>query len=326
MSRRLRNLTEQPLSGIVTVLNTPFLENGDPDIEALRGHVEYAVKAGVDGFLYPAMASEVEFLSRKERLELTAAVVDACGGRVPVIGGASAVPEERIGIVKDLMGIGCDGILVAVPYSDPESYRAAVEEVADAGMDYLMIQDWDAAGYGVPVDLITRLAVDIPAFRCLKIEVVPAGVKYTQVLSAAAEELAGAGRSLQGAGKRLQVAGKKLQVAGGWAVMHLIDGLDRGVDIFMPTGMHELYVRILRLYREGQRSEAAALFRRILPILTFSNQHLEISICFFKRLLFRQGVFKTDRVRTSERFWDERNRRLADTYIDEFLELTNFQI
>ncbi len=312
MSRRLRNLTEQPLSGIVTVLNTPFLENGDPDIEALRGHVEYAVKAGVDGFLYPAMASEVEFLSRKERLELTAAVVDACGGRVPVIGGASAVPEERIGIVKDLMKIGCDGILVAVPYSDPESYRAAVEEVADAGMDYLMIQDWDAAGYGVPVDLITRLAVDIPAFRCLKIEVVPAGVKYTQVLSAAAEELAG--------------AGKILQVAGGWAVMHLIDGLDRGVDIFMPTGMHELYVRILRLYREGQRSEAAALFRRILPILTFSNQHLEISICFFKRLLFRQGVFKTDRVRTSERFWDERNRRLADTYIDEFLELTNFQI
>ncbi len=311
MSRR-RNLTEQPLSGIVTVLNTPFLGNGDPDIEALRGHVEYAVMAGVDGFLYPAMASEVEFLSRKERLELTAAVVDACGGRVPVIGGASAVPEERIGIVKDLMGIGCDGILVAVPYSDPESYRAAIEEVADAGMDYLMIQDWDAAGYGVPVDLITRLAVDIPAFRCLKIEVVPAGVKYTQVLSAAAEELAG--------------AGKRLQVAGGWAVMHLIDGLDRGVDIFMPTGMHELYVRILRLYREGQRSEAAALFRRILPILTFSNQHLEISICFFKRLLFRQGVFKTDRVRTSERFWDERNRRLADANIDEVLELTKFQI
>lgn len=308
----MSRLTERPLSGIVTVLNTPFLENGDPDIEALRGHVEYAVHAGVDGFLYPAMASEAAYLSRRERLELTAAVVEACRGRVPVIGGASAAPEERIGIVKDLMGIGCDGILVAIPYNDPKSYRAAVEEVADAGMDYLMIQDWDAAGYGVPIDLITRLAVDIPAFRCLKIEVVPAGVKYTQVLSAAAEELAG--------------TDKRLQVAGGWAVMHLIDGLDRGVDIVMPTGMHELYVGILRLYREGQRSEAAALFRRILPILTFSNQHLDISICFFKRLLFRQGVFKTDHVRTSERFWDERNRRLADAYIDEVLELTNFQI
>lgn len=293
-------LPETGLSGIVTVLNTPFDENGKPDLPALEAHVLHAMETSVAGFLVPAMASEVEYLTREERSGLVSTVVRTCGGRVPVIGGASAEPGERLDIVRELIDIGCDGILVSLPFADESSYRHDVEQIVDAGVDYLMIQDWDANGFGLPVSFISQLYKDIPAFSCLKIEVVPAGSKYTEVKEA---------------------TGGALQVAGGWAVMHLIDGLDRGVDIFMPTALHELYVGILNLYRQERRDEAVDWFRRLLPILTFSNQHLDISILFFKRLLYRQGLYPTDKVRCSTRHWDKYNRRQADHLIDEALAL-----
>lgn len=293
-------LSKTGLSGIVTVLNTPFGENGELDFQALEMHVRYAIDSGVSGFLVPAMASELGYLTRKERHRMVSSVVRISNGRVPVVGGASADKSERVEIVRELLDIGCEGILVSLPFVDESSYRHDIDQIVEAGVDYLMIQDWDAEGFGLPVDLITTLHKEIPAFACLKIEVVPAGPKYTRVKDA---------------------TGGELQVAGGWAVMHLIDGLDRGVDIFMPTALHELYVGIFNLYTQGRRDEAVYWFRRLLPILTFSNQHLDVSILFFKRLLFRQGIYTTDSVRCSTRLWDEYNRRQADHLINEAFEL-----
>ncbi len=290
------------LDGIVTVLNTPFTPEGKIDRAGLERHVEYALSAGVSGFLVPAMAAEVDELNRDERRLIVGSVVDACAGRVAVIGGASAPAKDRAAIAAELVELGCEGVLVSIPFEGEDSYRRDVDEIAACDTPYLMLQDWDAAGYGLPVDLIVELARDIPAFRCLKVESVPAGPKYSAVKAATDGRLA---------------------VAGGWAVMHLIDGLDRGVDIFMPTGLHELYVGILRLYRTGRRNEAERWFRRLLPILTFSNQHLEVSICFFKRLLFRQGIYPSDAVRIPLRFWDEFNRRRADELIAEAIALTD---
>jgi 4-hydroxy-tetrahydrodipicolinate synthase len=48
------------LRGIVTVLNTPFTEEDALDLPGLRRNVQGAIRAGVAGFLVPAMASEVD--------------------------------------------------------------------------------------------------------------------------------------------------------------------------------------------------------------------------------------------------------------------------
>jgi 4-hydroxy-tetrahydrodipicolinate synthase len=139
-----------------------------------------------------------------------------------------------------------------------------------------MLQDWDFQGYGLPISLITRLFEEVESFRCLKVEVVPAGVKYSEVLA---------------------ITEGRLHVSGGWAVMQIIEALDRGVHAFMPTGMHELYTRIYDLYQSGRREQASSLFERLLPVLAFANQHLDISVHFFKRLLHEQGIYDTSRVR-----------------------------
>lgn len=289
------------LHGIITVLNTPFTEEDKIDLNGLRKNVEQAIEAGVAGFLAPAMASEVDKLSEAEREQIVRAVLETAADRAVVIGGASAPDvSARTRIGQGLISMGCHGILVSIPFHDEEQYERDLHAAAALNPPFLMVQDWDAAGTGAPVPLIARLFKEIEAFRCLKIEVAPAGVKYSAVLEA---------------------TGGRLHVSGGWAVTQMIDGLDRGVHAFMPTGMHSVYTRIYSLYRAGRRSEAQALFHRLLPILAFSNQHLDISIHFFKRLLHRQGVYATPRVREPILPFDAYHERAADELIDHAIRL-----
>ncbi|MBI2431723.1 MAG: dihydrodipicolinate synthase family protein [Candidatus Hydrogenedentes bacterium] len=266
-----------PLRGIITVLNTPFTEDGGIDAEGLTKHIEYALHAGVAGFLVPAMASEVAKLTAVERTLLVKTTVEAARGQAVVIGGASAEdPAARRRLASQCLELGCEGVLASIPYQNETEYVAAVRELAALQPPFLMLQDWAPDSFGVPVALVTRLFEEVPCFRCLKVEVVPAGVKYSQVLDAT-----------QG----------RLHVSGGWAVMQMVEALDRGVHAFMPTGLHYTYVEIFRRYHAGDRAGAQALHAEVLPVLAFSNQHLDMSIHFFKRLLHSQGVYATARVR-----------------------------
>ena len=289
------------LRGIITVLNTPFNEDDSLDLAGLAVNVENAIQAGVAGFLVPAMASEVGQLTEDERIALVETTVRVAGGRVPVIGGASAdAADTRIHAARRLIGAGCAGILASIPYTDDERYTADVAALADLDPGFLMIQDWDAQGYGLPLPLILRLFATIPAFKCLKVEVLPAGPKYTEVI-----------RETKG----------QLHVSGGWAVSQMIEGLDRGVHAFMPTGMHPIYTEIYRRYHMDERQGAQDLFEQLLPVLAFSNQHLDISIHFFKRLLHAQGVYATRRVRFSGKPFDTIHQTAADRLIERVMAL-----
>jgi len=290
-----------PLPGIITVLNTPFTAEDKIDTDGLRRHVEYALGAGVAGFLVPAMAAEVGKLTAAERELMVRTVLDAVCGRVPVIGGASApTTQERVHTARQLIELNCAGILVSIPYENEIQYIGDVQAIADTQPPFLMLQDWDATGSGVPVPLLARLFDEVECFRCLKVEVVNAGIKYSAVLDA---------------------THGRLHVSGGWAVMQMIEALDRGVHAFMPTGLHEVYTRIFALYTAGRRNEARTLFLRLLPVLAFSNQHLDISIHFFKRLLHRQGIYATDRVRPPILPFDAHHVRIADELIDHAMAL-----
>lgn len=84
----------------------------------------------------------------------------------------------------------------------------------------------------------------------------------------------------------------------------------------MPTALHDVYVRIYELHSAGLRGAAQDLFNQVLPILAFSNQHLDTSIHFFKRLLFAQGIYPTPSVRQPILPFDKMQERIADELID----------
>lgn len=288
-------------SGIITVLNTPFTRFDGVDLSSLRRNVRRAIKAGVSGFLVPALAAEVFELSDDERAALLEAVVGESGGALPVVGSATArTSEERRRNARRLRELGCDAVLVALDARDA-SIVDELTALAGDGSTPIVLQDWDPGGQGIPLSLIDQIATRVPAVIGLKIEVVPAGPKFTAVR---------------------ERFGDRFHLAGGWTVLQLIEAFDRGVDAFMPTGLHEIYVAIDSAYRSGNRDRAVELFRAVVPILAFSNQHLNTSIHFFKRLLHAEGTYETARCRVPSDQFDRFHERIAGELISYTIALT----
>jgi len=77
----------------------------------------------------------------------------------------------------------------------------------------------------------------------------------------------------------------------------MIEALDRGVDVFMPTAMTRFYRAIFDAHRRGDRHTASTVFQKILPVLAFTHQHLDISIQFYKPLFVELGIFSTRYIR-----------------------------
>ncbi len=221
-----------PLFGIITVLNTPFNPDNSINFQALKNNIDNALNAGVAGFLVPAMASEVYKLSEKERVEMVAAVLEEVNGKVPVIAGAGETDISKSkNILKKYIGLGCKNVLFQIPFQNETQFRNHFNELAETGPEMIMLQDWDATGYGLPDELILDLFEKVEAFRCLKVETVPAGIKYSRIL---------------------ELTKGRLNVSGGWAVSQMTEGLKRGVHAFMPTGMHWIYCEIYRLWKAGK--------------------------------------------------------------------------
>jgi dihydrodipicolinate synthase/N-acetylneuraminate lyase len=291
------------LNGIIAVSDTPFTSDDHIDQLSLRRYVDNALNAGVVGFLVPAKAAEVDKLTALERELMVDTVLKEVNNRVVVIGGASAeVQEKRIKYTRSLIRLGCDGILVSIPFTGKQQYEKDIMEIADLQPGFLMIQDWDFHGQGIPLEIIVGLFERIECFRYLKVEVVPAGIKYSEVIKA---------------------TGGKLHVSGGWAGGQMIEALDRGVNAFMPTVLLEVYNRIYQLHRLGERERAKNIFYDLLTSLAFSHQHLDISIHFGKRFYHRMGIFSSTLVRKPILPFDHFHEKIAAEMIEKAIELLN---
>jgi len=230
-------------------------------------------------------------------------VLEQNNNRIPIIAGAGEMDrDQRMRVVKDIILSGTKKVLLQIPFESAQQFKQDLFKIAELDLEMIMLQDWDATGYGLPVPLICELFEEVDLFRCLKIEVVPAGAKYTEVIKA---------------------TNGGLNVSGGWAVQQMIEAMERGVHAFMPTGMHEIYTTIYSFFKNDKVKEAQSLFEELLPVLAFSNQHLDISIHFFKRLLSRQGIYSTPLVRQPILPFDEIHERVADNLINRVIEITN---
>jgi dihydrodipicolinate synthase/N-acetylneuraminate lyase len=299
-----------PLRGVVVSLDTPFDADGRLDFGSLERLVEWHLRCGAVGFLAPARAAEVEALTLAERLAIVERVRDQVKGRAELIACATSTSAADSGtggghpdradtraIAEAAAVLGCEGLLAEIPPAireDREGLIRTVEELAAAGPPMVMIQDLDWGRSGIPVALIAAAFARVPAFRCLKVEVVPAGPKYTAVLEA---------------------TGGRLHVSGGWAADQMIEALDRGVDVFMPTAMTGIYDKIFRAHESGDRATARRWFQRILPVLAFTRQHLDVSIHFYKQLYQRRGIFATALTRQRTVTYDAYHARYGDELI-----------
>lgn len=293
------------LDGIVPILQTPFHEDGAPDADSLSRLVDHVIQAGAVGMIYPAVASEVHKLTPDERRAMVEIVLDQARGKVPVFVAVSAgSAEESLALSRHAKARGASGILAQAPErigTDDGQLRAYFRTLARGADLPLMIQDLDWRGGGMDLALICELFEELPTFRCIKVETVPAGPKYSRILAA---------------------TGGRLHVSGGWAVTQMPDGLERGVHAFMPEGsMVAIYRTIMARHAAGDREGARLLFERLLPVLAFANQHIDVSVQFFKRVLVAKGIFRTQFAREPILRLDQVQERIAAGLVDRVLAL-----
>ena len=103
-------------SGAFTALITPF-KNGEVDIEALEGLVEFQIRQGINGLVPCGTTGETPALSESEDRLVVETVVRVAEGRVPVVAGTgSNSTDMAIKYTKMAEKAGADGSLQVAPY------------------------------------------------------------------------------------------------------------------------------------------------------------------------------------------------------------------
>ncbi len=160
------------LRGCGTALVTPFLADGSLDEPRVRDLVRRQVEAGVH-FLVPCgTTGESVTLTRREKVRVAELVVEAAGGRVPVIAGCGGNDTAQVGaLARELEGTGAAGLLVVTPYYNKPTpdglflHYAAVAGAAD--LPIVVYNVPSRTGVNVAPETLARLA-SIPGVAAVK--------------------------------------------------------------------------------------------------------------------------------------------------------------
>ena len=102
--------------GVLTALVTPFRADAI-DEPALRELVERQIAAGVDGLVPCGSTGESATLSHEEHRRAVEVVVEAAGGRIPVVAGTgSNSTREAVELTRHAREAGADAALLISPY------------------------------------------------------------------------------------------------------------------------------------------------------------------------------------------------------------------
>jgi 4-hydroxy-tetrahydrodipicolinate synthase len=263
------------IAGVFPVLPTPFRKDGAPDEAAFLRLADFALEAGVDGVVFPGMASEVETLTAAERGALVAALGRRVAGRtVFVVGASHADPAEAAARAREGQAAGAAAAMIMAPPANGQdvaqhvAYYAAIA-AALPGVA-IMLQNAPAPhGAGLAPETVAAIAAAVPAIRYVKEETLPCGQHVTRILAAA--------KGLDG-------------VMGGAGARFVLDELARGACGTMPAlELADAHVALWRAWQRGDRTEARRIYTLTLPLLAFQ---MIFRVRATKEVLKRRGLLE----------------------------------
>jgi 4-hydroxy-tetrahydrodipicolinate synthase len=149
-------------TGAAVALVTLFDDEGAVDAPASAAHAARLADAGLAAIVVCGTTGEPSTLTDDERSALLRAVIDAVGGRVPVVAGTGA-PSTRqaVALTRRAVDDGADGVLVLSPpgADDVRGYYDAVATCVDGRVPVLAYHFPAAAPPGIPVDVLASLPV-----------------------------------------------------------------------------------------------------------------------------------------------------------------------
>jgi 4-hydroxy-tetrahydrodipicolinate synthase len=148
--------------------------------------------------------------------------------------------------------------------------------VSDAIDIPIMIQDAPVAGTPLSVDLLARMAREIPHIGYFKIEVPMAAAKLRDLIAVGGDSIVGPWD--------------------GEEAITLMADLDAGATGAMTGGGYPDGIRqIVDPFLAGRREEAAAAYARWLPLINYENRQCGLQAC--KILMKEGGVIGSEAVR-----------------------------
>lgn len=123
------------IQGSYVAIVTPFHEDGSVNFEKLKELCLWHVQNGTDGIVALGTTGESSTMTHEEDEAVVKCVMDAVGGKIPVIAGAgSNCTETALMKSRAYADLGVDGLLLITPYYNKANARGMYRhfvEVAD---------------------------------------------------------------------------------------------------------------------------------------------------------------------------------------------------
>jgi len=272
-----------PYAGVYPIAPTPFTATGELDLDGQRRVLDCMIDQGVDGICVLANYSEQFLLTDDERATLTDLCLSHVAGRVPVIVTCShfstRIAAER---ARSAAEAGAAMLMLMPPYhgtglrADENGMLQHFSHIAEAAQIPIMVQDAPLSGVNLSVPFLVRLAREIPSVRYFKIEMPGTAAKLRSLIEAGGEAIVGP--------------------FDGEESITLMADLDAGATGTMPSALlPDLIKPVLEHFRSGRRTDAAAAYARILPLINYENRQCGLRAT--KAVMAAGGVIRSDAVR-----------------------------
>lgn len=155
------------IRGAITAIVTPFLENGDLDLEALKRLVEFQIKNGINGIVPCGSTGEAATLSDEEKRLVIKTVVEQVKKRVPVIAGAGSNDTKKaVQLSKIAESCGVDALLHVTPYYNkptPKGLMAHFKAIANScDLPIILYNVPGRTGSNVTAETTLKIAREVP--------------------------------------------------------------------------------------------------------------------------------------------------------------------
>ena len=272
-----------PYTGVFPIAPTPFNEDESLDLPGQQRVLDCMIDQGVDGICILANYSEQFLLTDKERNLLLELCLKHVAGRVPVIVTCSHF-STRVAVERAVRAevAGAKMLMLMPPYhgaalrADEQGAFEHFAKIAEAISIPIMVQDAPLSGVALSVNLLARMAKELPLVSYFKIEMPGTADKLRALIAVSGGMIAGP--------------------FDGEESITLMADLDAGATGTMPSAMlPDLIKPVLEQHLSGRRDEAAAQYARILPLINYENRQCGLRAT--KAAMLEGGVIKSDTIR-----------------------------
>jgi dihydrodipicolinate synthase/N-acetylneuraminate lyase len=262
------------IHGVIPILPTPFTEQGEVDEVSFRNVIDAAIADGVDGLAMFGLASEFLKLSDAEKVRLAQILLEHTAKRVPVI---ISITHHSLDIARyeaaEAMRLGADALMVMPPFFMAPPASAVQNHIATLAADteapiivqYAPIQ----TGSSLTAESFAELHEKYSNISYIKVDLTPAGPMIHQL------------ESLTNGGLKSLV---------GYMGLHLPQDVKSGAVGVMPTvSVSRIFVQLFQLL-QTRPEEGRKLHVRLLPLLSFMMQSVEMLVAVEKTILKRAGL------------------------------------